>query len=321
MKLWVSGSIALDLIMDFPGRFKDYIDPGKIHILNLSFEVSTLKQNIGGCAANIAYNLALLGERPEILGSIGRDQIWIRDYFRRLGIGVRYLKISRKLATAKAYIITDKNDNQIAGFYAGAAQDPISLPIASRLGDWAVIAPENPKNMVKLARFYARRKINYIFDPGQQITSLSKKDLAVGLASAKVLIGNDYEIGLILSSLRGRKAAAISNPLGLLRFARNDIAIVRTLGPRGSEIITGRRKIKIGIAKPKKVFDPTGAGDAYRAGFLKGCILGYDLKACGQLGATGASYAVEKYGTQNHKFSWASLVKRYNQNFRVKIQV
>ncbi|MBI4050823.1 MAG: carbohydrate kinase family protein [Candidatus Doudnabacteria bacterium] len=318
-QIFVSGSIARDLIMDFPGRFADYIHPDKIHVLNVSFAVDNLKENLGGTAANICYNLALLGERPKIVSNLGSDQTELLSYFKKLGLDTRYIEISKSLRTAAAHIITDKDDNQITGFHAGAMNAHRAKMPNAKKGDWAVIAAENPKNMVRLAEHYQRNQVNYIFDPGQQITALAKSELRIAIRGARVLIGNDYEISLIMSSLRGRKAVAISSPPGLLpRLAagRNDIVLVKTLGPKGSEILAVGRKIRIGVAKPRRVVDPTGAGDTYRAGFLKGLILGYNLKVCGQLGATVASFAVEEYGTQEHKFTWLDIVIRYNRNFK-----
>ncbi len=323
-EIFVSGSIARDTIMDFPGRFAEHIDPSKIHILNVSFGINRLEVNIGGTAANICYNLALLGEKPRILGGLGREEVGIRNYLAERGVDTRYIVISKKLSTATAYIITDRDDNQITGFYAGAMNEPMELPRVKK-GDWGIIAAENPRNMIKLAKHYASKGVNYIFDPGQQITALTKTELETGIKGARVLIGNDYEIGVITRrlSLRGSATGgdeAIPWAVRLLlrpprRTDRNDIVIVRTLGPKGSEITAGNRRIKIGIAKPRRVLDPTGAGDAYRAGFLKGLVLGYNLRRCGELGAAVASFAVEKYGTQNHRFKWGGVVIRRKRNF------
>lgn len=316
--IFISGSIARDIIMDFPGRFREHIDPRKIHVLSLSFAVENLKENYGGTAANICYNLALLGERPEIIGFLGTDGLPIKTYLQKQGISTYHLAVSKHRATATAYIITDRDDNQIAGFHAGAMMEGVKLPQVQK-GDWAIIAAENPRNMIRLAKYYTARGVNYIFDPGQQITALSKSDLATGIRGARVLIGNDYEIGVISSrlSLRGKKRRSnlIVNDQRLLRFACNDLIIIRTFGAKGSEILSAGRKIRVGIAKPRRVVDPTGAGDAYRAGLLKGLILGYDLKRCGQMGATAASFAVEEYGTQNHRTTQHKITNRFKIHF------
>lgn len=333
MKIWVSGSIARDLIMDFPGRFRDFIDAKKIHVLNLSFAVSDLKENIGGTAANISYNLALLGERPIMTGNLGQDQIGLLKYFRKVGINISGVTISRK-RTATAYIITDRDDNQITGFHAGVMNEIRSRLPAAKKGDLAIIAAENPRNVIRLAKYYAQKGINYIFDPGQQITALKDSELRLAIRGAKVLVGNDYEIGLMTPSF---------SPLLRGRVRGGGLTVIRTLGPKGSEILAGGKRIKIGIAKPKRVLDPTGAGDAYRAGLLKGLVLGYDLpstnshsfrdwvfgkkrnikseelvlgiRTCGQLAATVASFAVEEYGTQKHRFNLEIIANRYRRNF------
>lgn len=306
MRIYVSGSIARDLIMDFPGRFADRIDPKKIHVLNISFGVQNLKESVGGTAANICYNLALLGESPTILGAVGYDGKAFKSHFRKLGTEIGYLKISKDKRTAGAFIITDRDDNQITGFYKGAMMEEVRLPTVKR-DDWAIIASDNPENMIKLASWYSRNQIRYIYDPGQAITSLDKRQLEVGIKNAQVLIGNDYEIGIIARNIDKPKYRGLT--------------VVKTLGPKGSEILAGGRKIKIGIAKPKKVLDPTGAGDAYRAGFLKGLVLGYNLETCGRLGATVASFAVEEYGTQRHKFTQRDIATRYFKNFREQISL
>ncbi len=308
--------------MDFPGRFADYIDLKKIHVLNLSFGVKDLKQNLGGTAANIAYNLALLGERPEILGAVGGDGREILKSYSRLGIGVNHVKISKRFQTAAAFIMTDRDDNQITGFYKGALAEPLHLPKVKQ-GDLAIVASSaNPGEMTRAARHYQRHKVFYIFDPGLAITSLSAEQMRVGVRGAAILIGNDYEISFIASSLRGRKAEANSSVGGLLlrqMADRKDTILVRTLGPKGSEIYASGKKIRIGIARPRRVLDPTGAGDAYRAGLIKGFREGLDLKRACQLGATVAAFAVENYGAQNHKFNYGIIINRHNRNFKEKI--
>lgn len=306
MRIFVSGSIARDLIMDFPGRFRDFVDPKKIHILNLSFAVDNLRENIGGTGANISYNLALLGERPNLIGNIGRDQISLLERFNKSGIDTLNIKLS-EMRTAAAYIITDRDDNQITGFHAGAMNEARQGRPHVKRGDLAIIAPELTKNMVNLARFYIKKGIEYIFDPGQQITALSKSESQMGIKGARVLIGNDYEIGLLGKFVQIAK--------------RRGSTVVKTMGPKGSEIYSKGRRIKIGIAKPKRVLDPTGAGDAYRAGFLKGLVLGYNLEVCGELGATVASFAIEEYGTQNHKFTKKNVEKRYSKNFNKRVSL
>lgn len=306
MKIFVSGTIAYDVILDYPGRFVDHIDPKKIHALSISFLLNRLERSIGGTAGNIAYNLAMLEAPVKLLGSVGRDGVEILKMYKNMSIDILLSKISKRYHTASAFIITDQMDNQIAGFYPGAMNEKVKLP-NSKSTDWGIIAAENPRNMARLARHYTKNKVRTIFDPGQAITSLTKKQMQICLRGASIVIGNDYEV----SALSLRSAA---------RRRSNPFIVIRTFGSKGSEIIyPNGKRIKIGIAKPKKVVDPTGAGDAYRAGLVKGIISGLDLKRSAQLGATAAAFAVEKYGTQNHKFNYGILVKWHNQNFRDKI--
>lgn len=302
MKIFVSGTIAYDVILDYPGRFVDHIDPKKIHALSISFLLEKLERSIGGTAGNIAYNLAMLKAPVKLLGSVGRDGAEILEMYKNMSIDILLSKISKRYHTASAFIITDQMDNQIAGFYPGAMNEKVALPKA-RPSDLGIIAAENPKNMELLARHYTKNRIKYIFDPGQAITSLTDSQMRICVQGTGIVIGNDYEIDNVLNRVSNLKAV-----------------IFRTLGPKGSEIIyPNGKKVRIGAVKAKKAVDPTGAGDAYRAGLVKGMISGLDLKRSAQLGATAAAFAVEKYGTQNHKFNYGILVKRHNKNFKDKV--
>src|SRR3989344_3742392 len=295
MKIFVSGSIAYDIILDYPGRFADHINPGKVHALSLSFTVSNVKKSIGGTARNIAYNLAMMGLKSELLTAVGADGIEILKQYRSMSIDIGLSKISKQ-PTAAAYVMTDSVDNQISGFHPGAAMEAVKLPKVSSK-DWAIIAAENPRNMTALARHYQKNNVKYIFDPGQAITALSKSQMRECIKGATIVVGNDYEIDYIFRS------NAPQPPLNLR--GRVGGVIVRTLGPKGSEIIMPNgKKMKIGIAKAQNAVDPTGAGDAYRAGLMTGIVKGFDLKRSCQYGATAAVFAVEKYGTQNHKFNY-----------------
>ena len=302
----VCGSLVYDRIMDFPGRFRDHILPDKIHVLNVSFAINKLKESFGGTAGNIAYNLSLLGERPIILGLAGNDFFKYEQWLKRQNIDISLVKKDRGELTASAYIMTDKDDNQIAGFYQG----PLNLQycrVAKKNKDAkiAIIAPEFKDRMVEYAKIYKQLKIPYIFDPGQQITSLTSRELKEAVAGAKVVIGNDYEIQLILNKIK----------MTLKQLGKKVELLVITRGSKGSEIYFNNRKIKIPPAKPRNICDPTGAGDAYRAGLIKGLLLGWPLEKVGRLAGLVAVYAVEKYGAQAHRFSWAGLRKRYKENF------
>jgi len=308
MSIFVSGSLAYDIILDYPGKFADHIKRDKVHVLSLSFLVREVKKSVGGTAGNIAYNLEMLGLPVQLVACVGRDGGSIVEKLSRPRVKFNYLKISQ-LPTATAYIMTDSADSQIAGFYPGAMMEPRKLPKV-RAGDWAVIAAENPANMARLAKHYQRNKVRYIFDPGQAITALSKAQMRDCARAAAIVIGNDYEISTVKTRLPKNARPSI--------FWQS--VVIKTMGVKGSEIIyPNGQNVKIGIATVKKAVDPTGAGDAYRAGLLFGIVEGLDLKRSCRLGATAASFAVEKYGTQNHKFTFKSLLARHNTNFADKI--
>jgi len=311
-KIAVSGSLAYDSIMDFPGRFADHILPEAIHRLNLSFTLRGLKTSFGGTAGNIAYNLSLLQEKPTILGVVGSDFAPYRDWLIRNKIDVSRLGIEVKSKTAAANIITDRQDNQITGFYPGPLLPGYTSGANQLTGlSLAIISPEHKSRMLDYARIYRRRRIPFIFDPGQMVPAFSPSELRQAIKGAKVLIGNDYEIKLIVDKLKIKLPA-------LLKMTE---LVVITKGEKGSEIYNGLEKIKIKPAKPRNASDPTGAGDAYRAGLIKGLVKGYNLKTCGQLAGLVAVYTVEKYGTQTHRFNLKELAKRYQANFKEKLEI
>ncbi|MCL5435973.1 MAG: carbohydrate kinase family protein, partial [Patescibacteria group bacterium] len=296
MKIWVSGSLAYDRIMDYPGRFAKHINPKKLHIINLSFAAKTLNQSFGGTAGNIAYGLRLLKVPVGVIGAVGKDGV---EYLRRLqkfGADTACVQIFRNTFTAGAYMITDRDDNQITAFFAGVMEKKSRLPEIS-LSDLAIVSPDSAANMAKLSDFYRRKKISYIFDPGQAITALKTGQLKYCLKNCLAAIGNDYEIDIILKRSK-------------YHFTSSQI-LITTLGDKGSKIFAEGRVYRIPAARPTKVVDPTGAGDAYRSGLIKGMLEGYSWDKTGKLASVVAVYAVEKYGTQNHKFSWGGVKKRY----------
>lgn len=311
MKILVSGSLAYDRIMNFDGRFKDHILPDKIHMLNVSFYVKTFRQSYGGTSGNIAYNLALLGEKPYTLGTYGYDFGDYKKWCRRNGINTVNSKQIKLEPTASVYIITDKSDNQIAGFFAGAMQSNNgNIPLRLlKQADMAIVAPGNPEDMKKYPVTFKKAKVSYFFDPGQQIPTLSKKDLISGITGAKAFISNDYELALV----QKKTGMKLQNMLKKVEM------IITTKGEKGSEVATKNKTYKIPPAKPVNTSDPTGAGDAYRAGFIKGLLAGYDIPKAGRLAAVVSVYTVEKYGTQTHSFTWQDIKKRYFRNFKEKI--
>ena len=302
MRIYVSGSLAYDRIMDFPGRFSDHIMPDKIHALNVSFTVNSMVERPGGTAGNIAYALALLGEEPMVLATIGHDA---QPYFERLegnGISREGIRLIETEPTASAYITTDLADNQITGFLPGAMKytSEYAFNGADTHESVAIVAPGNLEDMVAYSREYKVRGIDYIFDPGQSLPAWTPKELRECITGARIVIANDYEMGLI-SNITGLDTT------GLLVLAS---AVITTKAEAGSTVYTEEGALSIPVVPPKLVVDPTGAGDAYRGGLIKGLIAGKDLGEAALMGSTCASFAVEVHGTQEYRFTLGEFQER-----------
>jgi len=307
MQILISGSLAYDRIMDFPGKFVDHILPDKIHVLNVCFTVNSLKEKFGGTAGNIAYSLALLGERPLILAAAGKDfdryAAWLQEHELSLE-GIR--RVQEQL-TAGAYITTDQADNQITGFNPGAMHYPSLFKFdgVDPEATLAIVAPGNLEDMLTYTRRCKERKIAYIFDPGQSIPALSGEQLVEMLTGCRLLISNDYELEMIMRATGFEKAQIVPRTGG----------VITTLGEGGSLVCTRDEEMTILAARAARVLDPTGAGDAYRAGLIKGLVVGKSLWDAARTGAVCASYAVECYGTQEHRFSQEAFWARYERSF------
>ena len=303
MNIIVSGSLAYDRIMNFPGYFSDHILPEKIHVLNVCFQVDGVKENFGGTAGNIAYALSLMGENPGISATIGHDYHRYFEWLARNGITTENIKIIEDEFTASAYITTDQADNQITGFNPGAMKYSSSLDFGTLnpKETLVIVSPGNLEDMVNYPRACKARGIDYIFDPGQSLPMLDTKDLMQAVEGARILISNDYELDLIM-----RKTGL--NRESLLGRAR---AIIVSLGVLGSKVFTPVGEISIPAVEPKRVEDPTGAGDSYRGGLLSGLIHGKDIDQCARMGSVCASFAVECYGTQEYRFT----LDEFNQRF------
>lgn len=295
-RIVVSGSLAFDHIMSMPGRFQDHIMPDKIHALNVSFIMGSFTREYGGTGGNIAYSLAMLGVPATLVGSAGND---FADYLIHLTslatINLEHLKIWQDVPTAQGFVMTDRDDNQIWGFYEGAMakDDQIALDELLKNGDLLMIAPSNAKAMIARVAQAKANNIAYVFDPAFNIPHFSDEDLSEAVKTACVLIGNDYEIELTRRRLRWSEAD----------FFDSQRIVVTTLGKEGSRVRQGKNEYVIPAVKLESVADPTGAGDAYRAGFLAAFVAGKDLETCGRMGSVCASYSVEQYGTQKHKFT------------------
>lgn len=304
MKIIISGSLAYDRIMDFPGYFSDHILPGKIHVLNVCFQVNGMKEKFGGTAGNIAYALTLMGEIPIISATIGHDNHRYLEWLIKNGISTENIKIIEKEFTASAYITTDLADNQITGFNPGAMKYSSSLDFnkLNPADTIVIVSPGNLEDMMNYPRACKARGIDYIFDPGQSLPVLDAKELADAIEGCRILISNDYELDLIMTKTGLNKE-------DLLKRVR---VIIVTLGEQGSRVLTGDGDINIPVVKPRKVEDPTGAGDSYRGGLISGLIRGMDIEQCARMGSACASFAVECYGTQDYRFSPEEFSERLN---------
>lgn len=304
MNIIVSGSMAYDRIMDFPGYFSEHILPDKIHMLNVCFQVNSLKENYGGTAGNIAYALKLMGENPIICATIGHDYHKYFKWLTKNGIPTEGIKIIADEFTAGAYITTDRADNQITGFNPGAMKYKAILDFDKfdTKNTIVIVSPGNFDDMVDYPRTCKARGIDYILDPGQSLPMWDKKDLIQAIDGCRILIVNDYELSLIISKTGLEKKA-------LLKMAGT---IITTLGESGSQISTRDNETNVPAFRVKKVVDPTGAGDSYRGGLLSGIVHGLDIEQCAWMGSVCASFSVESYGTQEYSFTPEEFNERLN---------
>lgn len=307
MHILVSGSIAYDRIMDFPGLFSDHIVPEKIHLFNVSFAVNGMIEKFGGTAGNIAYSLVLFNERPRVFSTIGKDYDNYFQWLTQNGISTDEIRVITDEFTSSAYITTDEAGNQITMFNPGAMKHPSGADLNSVYSpdSIAIVAPGNIHDMVEFSQVYKKRGIPYIFDPGQAISALSREEICTCMQGAAVMIANEYEMEMI-----ARKVQV--NRLDLLQMTE---AMITTRGEHGSIVLRQDSEVNIPAIEPQQVLDPTGAGDAYRAGLIKGLVDGKDLITAAKMGAVTASYAIEHYGTQEHHFTLKEFRKRFHKIF------
>ena len=310
MSILVSGSLVYDHIMNFPDSFKSHILPDQIHVLNVCFMVDRLDRSWGGTGGNIAFGLKMLGLDPVLVSAVGSDGKDYVNYLARHGINVENILLDKKTPTASAYITTDVDDNQISAFYNGPLDTAKNIDIKKIKGvGLAIISPTHKEVMKKHLKDCFEIGVKTVFDPGQQITVFSGQELQQMISQSYFVIGNDYEIKL-LQERTGWDTQEI---------LKNAKVMITTLGDRGSVVTTSEgEEIEIGACPPRSFDDPTGAGDAFRAGFFAGYELGYNWKVCGQMGSVMASYAIESYGTQV-KFTKEDFVARYEETFKEKI--
>lgn len=309
MTVLVTGSIAYDYIMVFPGYFKDHILPEKIENISVSFLVDSMKRQRGGVATNIAYNLALLGERPRIMATVGQDFAEYRTWLEANGVDTSAIVAIPDDYTASFFVSTDQTQNQIAMFYTGAMAHANKLTFREHGGggkiDLVVISPNDPRAMVQYARECQELKLPYVYDPSQQIIRLSGEELAQGVRGSLITIVNEYEFEM-LKNKTGWTDAQVAGATQVL---------VVTCGERGSEINVAGERFCIGAVAATREADPTGVGDAYRAGLIKGYLKGLPWRAAGQMGALAATYALEEHGTQNHRYTLTEFNTRFASAF------
>ena len=302
----VCGSIAYDNIMVFRGRFKDHILADQIHILNVAFLVPDLRREFGGCAGNIAYGLKLLGGDPLVMGTVGEDAAPYLERLDALGLARDHVRVIPETFTAQAFITTDLDDNQITAFHPGAMNHSAVNRIDGTLDvGLAIVAPDGREGMVGHVNELASARIPFMFDPGQQLPAFSGADLLAMIDAASYVAVNDYE-GRLLTDKTSR---------GLEELARMVDALIVTKGAAGSTIYAGGRLHEIPSVKPTAVVDPTGCGDAYRAGLLYGIAAGRDWPATGRLASLMGAIKIAHRGGQNHRPSRDEVAAQYRANF------
>ncbi len=309
MSVLITGSIAYDYIMQFPGMFHDHILPDKIANLSVSFLVDSMKKQRGGVATNIAYNLALLGERPRIMATVGQDFTDYRAWLEANNVDTSAIIAIPDDFTASFFVSTDGKQNQIAMFYTGAMAHAHKLSFKEHGRgapiDLVVISPNDPRAMVQYARECKELHLPYIYDPSQQIIRLDGEQLAAGVTGSTMTIVNEYELEMMKNKTGWSED----------QIAAATQTLIVTLGDKGSTIRVAGQALHIPIVPATRQADPTGGGDAYRAGIIKGYLKKLDWDTIGKLGSLAATYALEEVGTQNHKYTLPEFIARYQQAF------
>lgn len=307
MNIIVTGSIAYDYLMTFPGSFSEHILPEHMARVSLSFLVDSMERRRGGCGPNIAYTLALLGERPRLMGTAGQDFEEYRAWLESVGVDTSLTRVIRHKFTASFFCSTDCNNNQIASFYSGAMADARELSFRDLpfKPDIVIISPNDPQAMIRHAQECRELGIRHIFDPGQQVARSSGEELKAGIIGADVLICNDYEFEVI------RQKTGLTEA-DVLYHAE---ALIITRGEKGSTILLRDHRVDIPAVPEERVVDPTGVGDAFRGGLIKGLAAGADWETCGRLGSVAATFALEHIGGQGHSYTWEQFKARYEAHF------
>jgi len=306
MSALICGSIAYDTIMVFHDQFKNHIIPDKVHMLNVAFLVPEMRRETGGCAGNIGYNLKLLGGEPKVMATVGRDFDPYAEWFEQCGMDLRHIKVIDNAYTAQAFITTDKDDNQITAFHPGAMSFAHENQVADAEGvTIGMISPDGRDGMIEHARQFVEAGIPFIFDPGQGLPMFDGEDLKRFIEQATWVAVNDYEAQL-LEERTGMSPHEIAEQVE---------ALIITRGAKGSHIYTAGHRLEIPTAKVREVNDPTGCGDAYRAGLLYGLMNDLDWETTGRIASLMGAIKVEHHGTQNHRFSLEEFKARYTDAF------
>jgi adenosine kinase len=306
MSALICGSLAFDSVMVFHGRFRDHILPDRIHLLNVSFLVPSLKRNFGGCAGNIAYNLALLGGTGAPMATVGHDFAPYGEWLRERSVDLAYVREIAGEYTAQAFITTDLDDNQITAFHPGAMSHSHANRVPSGAGiTLGVVAPDGRDGMLQHAAQFAEAGIPLLFDPGQGLPMFDGAELLAFVARATWVAVNDYE-GQLLAERTG---------VPLAELARRVRALIVTRGAEGSVIHAGGREITIPAARPEQVVDPTGCGDAYRAGLIYGLQHGLDWETTGRVASLMGAIKIAHAGTQHHRFTRDEFADRFRAAF------
>lgn len=304
----ICGSVAFDTIMVFEDRFRNHILPDKIHMLNVSFLVPQMRREYGGCAGNIAYNLRLLGDTGFPMATVGRDAGLYLQWMRDNSVPTDYVRVIESEHTAQGFVTTDLDDNQIWAFHPGAMQQSHVNEVSQAQGKnvkVGIVAPDGREGMIRHAAQFAAAGIPFIFDPGQALPLLDADNLKAFIEQATWVAVNDYE-WQVVQQRTGWNERQILNHVQ---------ALIVTRGAEGSVIHTRNGEIVIPSARPKEVVDPTGCGDAYRAGLLHGLLQGRDWETTGRIASLMGALKIETRGTQNHRFTPAQFAARYQENF------
>ncbi len=310
MNILLTGSVAYDYLMTFPGYFKDHFLPDRLDSISLSFLVESMIRLRGGIAPNIAYTLALLGERPRLWAAVGEDFEEYRAWLESKGVETSGARVIPGVYTASFFVNTDRANAQIASFYPGAMAHAAELSLL-QLGDFrpdlVMISPNDPGAMIQYVKECQQSGLPYIYDPSQQIVRLTGADLQEGIQGAYALFVNDYEAALVekMTGWDLQKTLEV-NP---------NIMLVITRGEQGADIYTASQVVHVPVAPPEEIVDPTGVGDAFRGGFLTGLSNGMELITCGRMGALAATYCLERRGPQGHTYSVQEFLARYQQIF------